>query len=226
MARTKILVVDDDETIRKSISDLLMKSGYEVLEAFDGESAIRVFFEEKEISLILLDIMMPKTDGYEVLRRIRVHSDVPVIVITALSNEDDELKSFEMGADDHITKPFSTHILLARIKALLKRAGIPGGGDELCAGPIRIDDVAHQVYVDEKPVDLSYKEYELLCFFIKNIGIALSRERILDSVWDYEFDGEDRTIDTHVKKLRSKLGKEAGDMIKTVWGMGYKMEEQ
>lgn len=225
MGKSKILVVDDEERLRKLVNDFLTKSGYEVIEAPDGKAALDIFFEIKDISLILLDVMMPKMDGWETLKEIRQYSQVPIIMLTARSEERDELQGFNLGVDEYITKPFSPKVLVARVDAVLRR--LSGGEKEeiLSCGIIKIDNTAHQVYVEDKPVDLSFKEYELLSFFIKNKGIALSREKILNSVWDYDYFGDERTIDTHVKKLRSKLGSKAGDMIKTIWGMGYKMDE-
>ncbi len=225
MGIPKVLIVDDEDSIRELEKEALSKSDCFILEASDGRKAIDIFFETKDVSLILLDITMPDMDGFDVLKEIRDFSDVPVIMIAARRDENEELKGFALGADDYISRPFSLKVLAARTESLLRRAKIAEKEDVLSIGPIRIDNTAHQVYVDDEPIDLSYKEYKLLCFFVKNRGIALSREKILDSVWDYDYFGDARTIDTHVKKLRSKLGKEAGNLIKTVWGMGYKMEE-
>ncbi len=225
MGIPKVLIVDDEDSIRELEKEALSKIDCFILEASDGRKAIDLFFETKDVSLILLDIMMPDMDGFEVLKEIRDFSDVSVIMIASRPDENEELKGFAMGADDYISKPFSPKVLAARAEALLRRAKAAEKEDVLSIGPIRIDNTAHQVYVSNDPVNLSYKEYKLLCFFVKNRGIALSREKILDSVWDYDYFGDARTIDTHVKKLRSKLGKEAGNLIKTVWGMGYKMEE-
>ena len=220
-----MLIVDDEDSIRELEKEALSKIDCFILEASDGRKAIDIFFETKDVSLILLDITMSDMDGFDVLKEIRDFSDVPVIMIAARRDENEELKGFALGADDYISRPFSLKVLAARTESLLRRAKIAEKEDVLSIGPIRIDNTAHQVYVDDEPIDLSYKEYKLLCFFVKNRGIALSREKILDSVWDYDYFGDARTIDTHVKKLRSKLGKEAGNLIKTVWGMGYKMEE-
>ena len=222
MEDIKILVVDDEARMRKLLKDFLSIKGYIVLEAEDGEEALKVFDTNKDIKLILLDVMMPKMDGFEVLEAIRQYSKVPVMMLTARSEERDELEGYKLGVDEYITKPFSPKILVARVEAVLRRTvGEPE--EKLVAGAIEVDKVARSVYIDKKPVDLSFKEYELLTYFIENKGIALSREKILSSVWNYDYFGDARTIDTHVKKLRAKMG-ERGDYIKTVWGMGYKFE--
>lgn len=222
MDRLKVLVVDDEERMRKLISDFLKIKGYETEEAGDGEEAIDVFFADKEIALIILDVMMPKMDGWEVLKTVREHSKVPVIMLTARTEETDELKGFEYGADEYISKPFSPKILVARVEAILRRSGV--NQDEVVrVGGIEVDKSAHSVKIDGKEIELSFKEYELLLYFIENKGIALSREKILNNVWNYDYFGDARTIDTHVKKLRAKMGTK-GDYIKTVWGMGYKFE--
>lgn len=222
MDRLKVLVVDDEERMRKLISDFLKIKGYETVEAGDGEEAIDVFFADKEIALIILDVMMPKMDGWEVLKTVREHSKVPVIMLTARTEETDELKGFEYGADEYISKPFSPKILVARVEAILRRSGV--SQDEVVRlGGIEVDKSAHSVKIDGKEIELSFKEYELLLYFIENKGIALSREKILNNVWNYDYFGDARTIDTHVKKLRAKMGTK-GDYIKTVWGMGYKFE--
>lgn len=222
MDRLKVLVVDDEERMRKLISDFLKIKGYETVEAGDGEEAIDVFFADKEIALIILDVMMPKMDGWEVLKTVREHSKVPVIMLTARTEEPDELKGFEYGADEYISKPFSPKILVARVEAILRRSGV--NQDEVVrVGGIEVDKSAHSVKIDGKEIELSFKEYELLLYFIENKGIALSREKILNNVWNYDYFGDARTIDTHVKKLRAKMGTK-GDYIKTVWGMGYKFE--
>ena len=222
MDRLKVLVVDDEERMRKLISDFLKIKGYETVEAGDGEEAIDVFFADKEIALIILDVMMPKMDGWEVLKTVREHSKVPVIMRTARTEETDELKGFEYGADEYISKPFSPKILVARVEAILRRSGV--NQDEVVrVGGIEVDKSAHSVKIDGKEIELSFKEYELLLYFIENKGIALSREKILNNVWNYDYFGDARTIDTHVKKLRAKMGTK-GDYIKTVWGMGYKFE--
>ena len=222
MNNLKILVVDDETRMRKLVKDFLIRQGYQVIEAADGEEAIDRFFEDKEIALILLDVMMPKMDGWQVCREIRQYSKVPIIMLTARADEKDELKGFELGVDEYISKPFSPKILVARVDAVLRRSGA-GADDILEAAGIRVDKNAHQVTVDGKDVELSFKEFELMTYFIENKGIALSREKILNAVWNYDYYGDARTIDTHVKKLRSKLG-EKGDLIKTIWGMGYKFD--
>lgn len=219
----KILVVDDESRMRKLVKDFLVKSNYEVVEAEDGAQAVDIFFEQNDIDLIILDVMMPKMDGWQVCREIRAYSKVPIIMLTAKADERDELQGFELGVDEYISKPFSPKILVARVEAILRRTSQVSADDILEAGGIRIDKAAHSVTVDGKPIDLSYKEFELLTYFMENKGIALSREKILNSVWNYDYFGDARTIDTHVKKLRSKIG-EKGNLIKTIWGMGYKFE--
>lgn len=223
MEKLKILVVDDESRMRKLVSDFLTRQDYEVLEAEDGEEAVDLFFRVKNIALIILDVMMPKMDGWQVCREIRRYSRVPIIMLTARGDERDELQGFELGVDEYISKPFSPKILVARVGAILRRTGQDGQDNILEAGGIRLDKAAHLVTADGKNVELSFKEFELLTYFLENQGIALSRERILDHVWNYDYFGDARTIDTHVKKLRSKLG-EKGDYIKTIWGMGYKFE--
>ena len=220
--KNKILVVDDESRMRKLVKDFLVRRDFEVLEAGDGEEAVDIFFQEKDIALIILDVMMPKMDGWEVCRTIRKHSQVPIIMLTAKGEERDELLGFELGVDEYISKPFSPKILVARVEAILRRSG-GLSADVLTAGGITLDKAAHFVTVDGEKVELSFKEFELLEYFMENQGIALSREKILNNVWNYDYFGEARTIDTHVKKLRSKLGAK-GDYIKTIWGMGYKFE--
>lgn len=220
--KNKILVVDDESRMRKLVKDFLTRRNYEVIEAEDGEQAIDSFFMEKDISLIILDVMMPRMDGWEVCRTIRKQSQVPIIMLTARSEERDELLGFELGVDEYITKPFSPKILVARVEAILRRSG-GINADTMEAGGIVLDKTAHMVTVDGGQIELSFKEFELLKYFLENQGIALSREKILNSVWNYDYFGEARTIDTHVKKLRSKLGPK-GEYIKTIWGMGYKFE--
>ena len=222
METLKILVVDDEPRMRKLVKDFLTVKGFQVVEAGDGEEAIDIFFEQKDIALILLDVMMPKMDGWEVLKTIRKYSQVPILMLTARVEEQDELQGFKLGVDEYISKPFSPKILVARVEAILRRSS-PGAKDVIDVGGIHIDKTAHQVEIDGKPVDLSYKEFELMTYFAENQGIALSREKILNNVWNYDYFGDARTIDTHVKKLRSKLG-EKGEYIKTIWGMGYKFE--
>lgn len=219
----KILVVDDESRMRKLVRDFLVKKGYDVVEAGDGEEALDKFYADKEISLIILDVMMPKMNGLEVCREIREHSKVPIIMLTAKGGENDELNGFELGVDEYISKPFSPKILVARVEAILRRTNQTDEAQTLTAGAITIDQSARIVTIDGKPVELSYKEFELLTYFMENAGIALSREKILNSVWNYDYFGDARTIDTHVKKLRSKMGSH-GDYIKTIWGMGYKFE--
>jgi len=251
MEKLKILVVDDESRMRKLVKDFLVRSNYEVIEVENGEQALDIFFQTKGIALIILDIMMPKVDGWQVCREIRKYSDVPIIMLTARSDEKDELLGFELGVDEYISKPFSPKILVARVEAVLRRtagiddgvyiskpfspkilvarveavlrrtAGIDDGVTEI--GGITLDRAAHQVKIDNVPIDLSYKEFELLSYFVVNNGVALSREKILNNVWNYDYFGDARTIDTHVKKLRSKLG-EKGRYIKTIWGLGYKFE--
>ena len=215
--------MDDESRMRKLVRDFLVKKDFEVLEAGDGAEAIDVFFDTKDIALVILDVMMPKMDGWQVCREIRKYSKVPIIMLTAKSDERDELLGFELGVDEYISKPFSPKILVARVEAILRRTNAINPEEVLRAGAIEINKAAHQVLIDGKPVELSYKEFELLTYFVENQGIALSREKILNSVWNYDYFGDARTIDTHVKKLRSKLG-ERGDYIKTIWGMGYKFE--
>lgn len=223
MERLKILVVDDESRMRKLVRDFLVKKDFEVLEAGDGAEAVDLFFDTKDIALVILDVMMPKMDGWQVCREIRAYSKVPIIMLTAKSDERDELLGFELGVDEYISKPFSPKILVARVEAILRRTSGLAADDVLRAGGIEINKAAHEVTIDGRAVDLSYKEFELLTYFMENQGIALSREKILNSVWNYDYFGDARTIDTHVKKLRSKLG-DKGDYIKTIWGMGYKFE--
>lgn len=224
MDKLKILVVDDESRMRKLVRDFLVRQDFEVLEAGDGEEALDLFYKDKSIALIILDVMMPKMNGWEVCREVRESSKVPIIMLTAKSDESDELMGFDLGVDEYISKPFSPKILVARVEAILRRTNKLGASSEVKkAGAIELDKTAHEVRIDGKQIDLSFKEFELLDYFLDNQGIALSRERILNSVWNYDYFGDARTIDTHVKKLRSKLG-EHGDYIKTVWGMGYKFE--
>ena len=223
MDTLKILVVDDESRMRKLVKDFLTKKNFQVLEAGNGEEAVDIFYEEKDIALIILDVMMPKMDGWEVCREIRKNSKVPIIMLTARSDERDELLGFDLGVDEYISKPFSPKILVARVEAILRRTGQNNPEDVISAGGIVIDKAAHLATVDGKPMELSFKEFELLTYFLENQGIALSREKILNSVWNYDYFGDARTIDTHVKKLRSKMG-DKGEYIKTVWGMGYKFE--
>ena len=223
MEALKILVADDEFRIRKLVRDYLVKSGYEVLEAADGEEAMDLFYSHKDIALLVLDVMMPKLDGWKVCEEVRAVSKVPIIMLTARSEERDELKGFALGVDEYISKPFSLKVLVARISAILRRVGGTEPEEKLSYRGIEVDRTAHRVFVDGEEIELSYKEFELLCFFMENNGIALSREKILNSVWNFDYYGNARTIDTHVKKLRSKIGPK-GDYIRTIWGMGYKFE--
>ena len=223
MEKLKILVVDDESRMRKLVRDFLEKADYQVIEAENGERAVDIFFEEKEIALILLDVMMPKMDGWQVCREIRQYSKVPIIMLTARADERDELMGFNLGVDEYISKPFSPKILVARVNAVLRRAGKADAADVLEVGGIKVDKTAHQVFIDGAPIELSFKEFELLQYFVENVGIALSREKILNAVWNYDYYGDARTIDTHVKKLRSKMGNK-GEYIRTIWGMGYKFD--
>ena len=223
MDTVKILVVDDESRMRKLVKDFLVKSGYVVIEAADGSEAVDKFYENKDIALIILDVMMPKMDGWEVCREIRTISKVPIIMLTARGDEKDELKGFELGVDEYITKPFSPRILVARVEAILRRSQNKEEDNILEFAGITINKNAHLVIIDGENIELSYKEFELLTYFMENRGIALSREKILNNVWNYDYFGDARTIDTHVKKLRSKMG-EKGNLIKTIWGLGYKLE--
>ncbi len=223
MDKIRILIADDESRMRKLVSDFLIKEGYEVTEAADGNEALDRFYEDKGISLIILDVMMPGVDGFEVCREIRSQSQVPIIMLTAKGDERDELQGFNLGVDEYISKPFSPKILVARVNALLRRSNKLDAEEKLEAGGIVLDKTAHTVTIDGKAVELSFKEFELLTYFMENQSVALSREKILNNVWNYDYFGDARTIDTHVKKLRSKIG-EKGDYIKTIWGMGYKFE--
>ena len=223
MDKIKILVVDDESRMRKLVRDFLVREGFLVLEADDGIQAMEIFYENKDIAMLILDVMMPKMDGWQVCREVRQTSKVPIIMLTARSEERDELQGFELGVDEYISKPFSPKILVARVEAILRRSNVLNADEVADAGGIVIDKAAHQVTIDGEVVDLSYKEFELLSYFVENQGIALSREKILNNVWNYDYFGDARTIDTHVKKLRSKMG-EKGNYIRTIWGMGYKFE--
>lgn len=222
MEKLKILVVDDESRMRKLVKDFLVRKNYEVIEAENGEQAVDLFFADKEIALIILDIMMPKMDGWQACKEIRQYSRVPIIMLTAKGDEKDELQGFDLGVDEYISKPFSPKILVARVEAVLRRTA--GTDEEIIEiGGITLDKAAHMVKIDGESIDLSFKEFELLSYFVANKGVALSRERILNNVWNYDYFGDARTIDTHVKKLRSKMG-DKGDYIKTIWGLGYKFE--
>lgn len=222
MENLKVLVVDDEARMRKLVKDFLTIKGFQVIEAGDGEEAVDIFFEQKDIALIILDVMMPKMDGWEVCKAIRQYSQVPIIMLTAKGEERDELQGFNLGVDEYISKPFSPKILVARVEAILRRSNAIANNVVRVDG-IEINKEAHQVKIDDIPIELSFKEFELLSYFVENQGIALSREKILNNVWNYDYFGDARTIDTHVKKLRSKMGAK-GDYIKTIWGMGYKFE--
>ncbi|MDF2611739.1 MAG: hypothetical protein K0R92_3213 [Lachnospiraceae bacterium] len=222
MDKLKILVVDDESRMRKLVKDFLVRKNYDVIEAENGEQAIDIFFSKKDIALIILDVMMPKMDGWQVCREVRQYSKAPIIMLTAKSDEKDELLGFDLGVDEYISKPFSPKILVARVEAVLRRT--TASEDEFIeAGGIVLDKSAHQVKIDGEEIELSFKEFELLTYFVTNQGVALSREKILNNVWNYDYFGDARTIDTHVKKLRSKMGPK-GDFIKTIWGLGYKFE--
>lgn len=224
MNKAKILVVDDESRMRKLVRDFLNRADFDVMEAENGEQAVDIFYANKDIALILLDVMMPKMDGWAVCKEIRAVSAVPIIMLTAKADEKDELKGFELGVDEYIVKPFSPKILVARVEAVLRRSNSSEADDNILEyNGIRMDKVAHIVTIDGKPVDLSYKEFELLGYFMENKGVALSREVIINHVWNYDYFGDARTIDTHVKKLRSKMG-DYGEHIQTIWGLGYKFE--
>ncbi|MGN0483026.1 MAG: response regulator transcription factor [Lachnospiraceae bacterium] len=223
MEKLKILVVDDESRMRKLVRDFLVRQNFDVIEAEDGEQALDLFYQDKSIALIILDVMMPKINGWDVCREIRETSKVPIIMLTAKGEETDELQGFDIGADEYIAKPFSPKILVARVEAILRRTNQMSAEEKEEIGGIVIDKSAHIVTIDNERVELSFKEFELLSYFVENVGIALSREKILNHVWNYDYFGDARTIDTHVKKLRSKMG-EKGKYIKTIWGMGYKFE--
>ena len=224
MERLKILVVDDEARMRKLVRDFLVKSNFEVVEAGDGSEALDLFFKQKDIALIILDVMMPKLDGWGVCREVRQYSQVPIIMLTAKAEERDELQGFQLGVDEYISKPFSPKILVARVEAILRRTNQLGAKEEILeAKGIRIDKAAHSVTIDGKSVDLSYKEFELLTYFLENKGIALSREKILNSVWNYDYFGDMRTVDVTVRRLREKIENDPGkpEFILTKRGVGY-----
>ncbi|MCR5411115.1 MAG: response regulator transcription factor [Lachnospiraceae bacterium] len=223
MEKIKVLIADDEARMRKLVGDFLKKKDYEVVEAANGQEAVDIFFEQEDISLVILDVMMPVMDGYTALKEIRQYSKTPVIMLTAKGEEKDELQGFDLGADEYISKPFSPNILVARVDAILRRSNALGDGKKLEAGGIVLDTGAHSCKIDDSEIELSFKEFELLQYFMENAGLALSREKILNNVWNYDYFGDARTIDTHVKKLRAKMG-DKGDLIKTIWGMGYKFE--
>ena len=216
MDNIKVLMVDDESRMRKLVSDFLTRKGYIVIEAGDGEEALDRFYADKDISLVILDVMMPKMNGWDVCREIRKNSKVPIIMLTAKSDESSELNGFECGADEYIAKPFSPKILTARVDALIRRSYSIDSSEVTDVGGIIIDKAAHIVKIDGQEIDLSFKEFELLTYFVDNKGLALSREKILNNVWNYDYFGDARTIDTHVKKLRKKLG-DKGDYIKTIF---------
>ena len=222
MDKIKILVVDDEARMRKLVRDFLEREGYHVLEAGDGIEAMEKFYEDKDIALIILDVMMPKMDGWQVCREVREASKVPIIMLTARGEEHDELFRFELGVDEYISKPFSPKILVARVEAILKR--VNGDKQKLKDyNGIEIDEAGRTVSVDGKQIELSLREYELLKYLVDNENIALSRDKILNNVWNYDYYGDSRTIDSHIKKIRHKLGKK-GKYIKTMRGVGYKFE--
>ncbi len=222
MGAKKVLIADDEALMRKLVGDFLRKEGYQVFEAADGKQALDLFFNEKEIVLLILDIMMPEYDGWAVCREIRKTSQVPIIMLTARSEEADELFGFDLGADEYITKPFSPHILVARVQALLRRIENRKNA-VIRVGKLEIDNGRHYVSINGKGLDLSPKEYELLLYMVENEGITLSRDQILNAVWNYNYYGDVRTVDTHVKKLRLKLGDKA-NYIQTIRGFGYRLE--
>lgn len=224
MERKKVLLADDEARLRKLVADFLKKEGFQVIEAEDGTQAMELFAAESKIDLVILDVMMPYYDGWVVCRHIRKTSSAPIIMLTAKSEESDQLFGFEIGADEYISKPFSPSILMARVKALLRRAENfnPNKANFSYQGLV-IDKKRHSVMVDGEVADLSPKEYELLIYLVENEGVALSRDQILNSVWDYEYFGDARTVDTHIKKLRMKL-KEKGRFLQTVRGFGYRFE--
>ena len=212
MEKIKVLIADDESRMRKLVNDFLSRNNYDVIEAFDGQDAIEKFYNDKDISLIILDVMMPRMDGWQALQEIRKDSNIPVIMLTAKSEEKDELDSFDLGADEYISKPFSPKVLTARVDALLRRSYNIDSNEIVDVGGIIINNSAHTVSIDNEEIELSFKEFELLNYFVENKGIALSREKILNNVWNYDYFGDARTIDTHVKKLRKKLGSK-GDYI-------------
>ena len=225
MDKLKILVVDDESRMRKLVRDFLKRKGYEIVEAADGEEALDIFYEDKDLSLIICDVMMPKMNGFDVVKEIRRNSDIPIIMLTAKGDEGSELNGFDLGVDEYISKPFSPKVLVARVEAILRRSNTIASGETLSADGIEVDIAAHEVKIDGKEINLSFKEFELLTYFMNNQGMALSREKILNNVWNYDYFGDARTIDTHVKKLRNKLGDKGKD-IKTIWGIGYKFEPE
>ena len=224
MEKLKVMVVDDESRMRKLVRDFLVRQDFDVIEAGDGEQAVDLFFEEKDIALIILDVMMPKMDGWQVCREIRKHSKVPIIMLTARGDEQDELLGFELGVDEYISKPFSPKILVARVEAILRRTNAISSDSVITAGILSLDKAAHQVKVDGQEVELSFKEFELLSFLAKYPNQVFKREELLDKIWGYEFVGDTRTVDVHIKRLREKMQYEDSWSIKTVWGVGYKFE--
>lgn len=216
----KILIVEDEKEIRNILKVYLLTAGYEVTEATDGEEAMKIFYE-KPFDLVILDIMLPKKDGWSICREIKEYSSVPVIIMTARDNENDEVFGFEIGADDYITKPFSNKVFLARVKTVLKNKIIVNNSNEMEVGKLKINDISHNVTKEGKNLELAPKEYEILMYFIKNKNIALSREKMLTEIWGYGFVGNDRTVDVHIKNLRKKIGAEH---VKTIRSVGYKFE--
>ena len=221
--KIKVLLAEDESTLAMIIKETLEEDDFTLQIAPDGEAGLQQFYDFRP-DVVVADVMMPKMDGWQVCREIRSYSKVPIIMLTARSDEKDELQGFDLGVDEYISKPFSPKILVARVEAILRRTGKSAQENEvLDVGGIHLDKAAHMVEIDGRSVDLSYKEFELLTYFMENRGIALSREKILNNVWNYDYFGDARTIDTHVKKLRSKLG-DKGELIKTIWGMGYKLD--
>lgn len=218
---SKVIIADDETRMRKLLSDFLKKEGYLVYEASNGKEAIELFFGEKDINLLIVDVMMPECDGWSVCRTIKSESSVPIIMLTARGEESDEIFGFELGADEYIKKPFSPRVLMARVNAIMRRST---KSEIITYGTVTIDESAHDVKVNNTKVELAPKEYELLLYLIKNSGITVSREQILNKIWGYNYFGDERTVDTHIKKLREKIGKEF-DVIKTVRGYGYKVEK-
>lgn len=222
-APAKILIADDEVRIRRLVCDFLKNGGYLPLEAEDGADALRVFEQNPDTALVILDIMMPEIDGWEVCRRIRKSSGVPVILLTARSEEFDQLTGFEAGADEYVIKPFSPAVLVKRVDALLRRASHPAG-ESASGGGLRVDEEAYVAYLDGKALELTLKEFEILCTLYRKPGRVFTREQLLDTIWGYDFDGDFRTVDSHVARLRTKLGEFGNTHLKTVYGLGYKIE--
>ena len=222
----KILIADDEAHIRRLVCDFLRREGYEPLEAADGEQALSVFHAHPDTALMLLDVMMPKRDGWEVCRAVRETSNMPILMLTARSEEFDELMGFEAGADDYVTKPFSPSVLMKRVAALLRRAQAPDAGDSMHMDELCINEEAHEVTLHGKPLELTLKEYNLLRKLMASPGRVYTREQLLDSIWGIDYVGDIRTVDSHMARLRTKLGEWGGAHLKTVYGMGYKIEGQ